>query len=362
MEQDATKDFNKVSNMTARCRVTRTWHADYSASLVVGETYKVSFIAVLRSQTLIMLDKFGDKIFNLSCFDLYENGYLTVPTRDYKYIAPSIRQLIEEVQTEYGIRKIKNNKGTIIPHLKSIEHEYGVIVLFASLAGSRLWGLESEDSDWDVRFIYIHTSMYYKMRETSEEGIVKAYADNVELTGWNLKHFLTQLGNGNPVCHETLSARTLYTNNQPYLVTMKNIAERFFQPLNAYYYYLGLYLVNEKSFEGGGDAPLKNVLFALCAILSCIWVETNKSFAPTDVDALLDGTGVAIRHYNLIKDLVAKKRDGKIENILVNRNLLNFIKSTADYYKSVVGTYMPRGSLEKFSDLHNLFRQIICEK
>jgi len=29
MEQVATKDFNKVSNMTARCRVTRNWHANF---------------------------------------------------------------------------------------------------------------------------------------------------------------------------------------------------------------------------------------------------------------------------------------------------------------------------------------------
>lgn len=361
MEQDATKDFNKVSEMTARCRATRNWFSDYSDTLVVGETYKVTYIAVLRSKTLIMLDNFGDKVFDQSCFDLYEKGYLTDPSRDYKYIAPSIRQLIEEVKTKYGIRKIKNNKGTIIPHLKDIEHEHGVTVLFASLAGSRLWGLESEESDWDVRFIYIHTSMYYKVRETSEENIVKAYADNVELTGWDLKHFMTQLANGNPVCHEILSARTLYTNNQPYLVTMKDLAEHYFQSMNAFHYYLGLYLVNERFFEGG-EAPLKKVLFALCGILSCIWIETNKNFPPTDVDALLDGTGVAIRHYNLIKDLVAKKRDGKIDNILVNRNLLNFIKGMADHYKSVVGTYKPRKSLEEFPDLQDLFQQIIFEK
>lgn len=41
-------------------------------------------------------------------------------------------------------------------HLCEIEEQYHVKILFAVESGSRAWGFASKDSDWDVRFIYIH--------------------------------------------------------------------------------------------------------------------------------------------------------------------------------------------------------------
>ena len=40
--------------------------------------------------------------------------------------------------------------------LEAIEADYGVRVLYACESGSRGWGFASPDSDYDVRFIYVH--------------------------------------------------------------------------------------------------------------------------------------------------------------------------------------------------------------
>ena len=45
--------------------------------------------------------------------------------------------------------------------LKRIEAEYDVRVLYCVESGSRAWGFESTDSDWDVRFIYAHPVSWY---------------------------------------------------------------------------------------------------------------------------------------------------------------------------------------------------------
>ena len=45
--------------------------------------------------------------------------------------------------------------------LAKIEQENDVHVLLAVESGSRSWGFESPDSDWDVRFIYVHHPNWY---------------------------------------------------------------------------------------------------------------------------------------------------------------------------------------------------------
>jgi predicted nucleotidyltransferase len=45
--------------------------------------------------------------------------------------------------------------------LARIESEHQVRVLFACESGSRGWGFASPDSDYDVRFIYVHRPDWY---------------------------------------------------------------------------------------------------------------------------------------------------------------------------------------------------------
>lgn len=40
--------------------------------------------------------------------------------------------------------------------LGDVEARHGVSILFACESGSRGWGFESADSDYDVRFVYWH--------------------------------------------------------------------------------------------------------------------------------------------------------------------------------------------------------------
>ncbi|MBO4368604.1 MAG: nucleotidyltransferase domain-containing protein [Desulfovibrio sp.] len=47
------------------------------------------------------------------------------------------------------------NQG-ILERLASAETENNVRILYAFESGSRAWGYTSQDSDFDVRFIYVH--------------------------------------------------------------------------------------------------------------------------------------------------------------------------------------------------------------
>lgn len=54
-----------------------------------------------------------------------------------------------------------SEKDLIEKELHRIEREYDVKILLAVESGSRAWGFASPDSDFDVRFIYVHKPQWY---------------------------------------------------------------------------------------------------------------------------------------------------------------------------------------------------------
>jgi predicted nucleotidyltransferase len=52
-------------------------------------------------------------------------------------------------------------RAEILHRIRAAEKEHGVKVLLAVESGSRAWGFESPNSDYDVRFIYAHPKDWY---------------------------------------------------------------------------------------------------------------------------------------------------------------------------------------------------------
>ena len=50
---------------------------------------------------------------------------------------------------------------SIRTHLSTIAQQYEVTILYACESGSRAWGFASSNSDYDVRFIYVHKLDWY---------------------------------------------------------------------------------------------------------------------------------------------------------------------------------------------------------
>ena len=69
-------------------------------------------------------------------------------------------------------------KDQIVEHITAISQERDIRILYACESGSRAWGFPSPDSDYDVRFIYVHpkynvviakTSAYVDYNNTGDE-------------------------------------------------------------------------------------------------------------------------------------------------------------------------------------------------
>lgn len=65
----------------------------------------------------------------------------------------------------------------VLDELERIEREHDVVVLYACESGSRAWGFASPDSDYDVRFVYVHQPEWYQRVEEPRDVIERPLSD-----------------------------------------------------------------------------------------------------------------------------------------------------------------------------------------
>ena len=89
------------------------------------------------------------------------------------------------------------DKKNILEKLKQIEKEKKVIVLLAVESGSRAWGIESYDSDYDIRFIFKRKKNEYLSLDKKSD-VIELNFENGDFVGFDVFKFLNLLRNSNP--------------------------------------------------------------------------------------------------------------------------------------------------------------------
>ena len=90
----------------------------------------------------------------------------------------------------------------ILEELQKIEETENVKIMMAVESGSRAWGFESPDSDYDVRFIYIRKPEDYLKLEGIRDVIEWKLDETLDINGWDLKKALQLLYKSNPTIFE----------------------------------------------------------------------------------------------------------------------------------------------------------------
>ena len=179
----------------------------------------------------------------------------------------------------------------VIPaHLRSIEQEYGVKIMLAVEAGSRAWGFESENSDWDVRFIYVHKPEWYFRVDEQRDVIEVIYDDDVDLAGWELRKALGLFKKSNPSLLEWFNSPKVYYKDDDFVKRIREVENDYFNPIKAMYHYNHIYIKHDERYLQEQGYPLKRFLYYLRGILACKWIENNKTLPPVAFKELLDAT------------------------------------------------------------------------
>jgi hypothetical protein len=194
--------------------------------------------------------------------------------------------------------------------LNRIEVEHDVRILYACESGSRGWGFDSTDSDWDVRFIYCHPRDWYLSVEERRDVIELPIGDLLDVNGWDLRKSLRLMKKSNPVLLEWLSSPIVYREDAEAMSAYRAIAMEFYQPAACLHHYLHMAKGNFREYLQGETVWLKKYFYVLRPVLACLWIERKLGVVPMVFDDLAAGVVDDVELRASIARLAELKRSG----------------------------------------------------
>lgn len=172
--------------------------------------------------------------------------------------------------------------------LKEAERTHDVKVLLAVESGSRAWGFASPDSDWDVRFIYVHRPEWYLGIDDKRDVIEEMLPLDIDLAGWELRKALRLFRKSNPPLLEWLRSPLLYLEQFSTAQHLRDLSAAFFSPVSVSYHYLSMGKRNNAHYLLGEEVRLKKYLYVLRPLLACDWIASTGTMAPMEFHHLLE--------------------------------------------------------------------------
>lgn len=128
-------------------------------------------------------------------------------------------------------------KERIIEKLKEIEEKKNVKIIFAADTGSRNFGYAAEDSDYDIRFIYVHKPEKYLSLKKKKETI-EVKEEGMEFIGFDIKKALGFVYKSNIQIWQWLHSANVYVSTET-SEEIKKILPDYFKIKEFLYQYAG---------------------------------------------------------------------------------------------------------------------------
>ena len=176
----------------------------------------------------------------------------------------------------------------IMDCLVQIECRHDVTVLFACESGSRGWGFASPDSDYDVRFLYVHRLPWYLTVLSGRDVIEMPISGALDINGWELRKALGLLRKGNATLMEWLDSPIVYRRDECFMAQMQAVAQICYQPERSFQHYIHMARKNYRDYLQHERVRLKKYLYVLRPVLAALWIERDLGAVPMPFHTLVD--------------------------------------------------------------------------
>jgi predicted nucleotidyltransferase len=180
-------------------------------------------------------------------------------------------------------------KDKIKSKLLELEAEKKIKILFAVESGSRAWGIDSANSDYDVRFVFKRNPEDYLVVNPQGDVITKFFDKDmnsseqkgcfVDIEGFDILKFTRMLSSSNPTVIEWLNSDIVYLGEQN--KAFKNFAKKHFNATTLYFHYKSMCKQNYlKYLKSGDDVSYKKYMYAMRGLLNAKYVAVVNELPP----------------------------------------------------------------------------------
>ena len=251
-------------------------------------------------------------------------------------------------------------KAKILQRLSEIESKYDVKVLLAVESGSRAWGFASKDSDYDVRFVYVHRKEWYLKLIEGRDVIEELDPDGVmDFAGWDLKKALLLMGKGNCGFAEWLNSPTIYRKDEEFFQKMNTLKRDYFRKISAVNHYYHMAMNHDKRYLEKRGCEMKRFMYHLRGLLAAKWAAIHGTYPPVLFEELMEKMVGEENIKNEIGKLVELKRESREHNTtIVNDDLANYANRIASEIESMLGSF-PEDKTQDYKKLDDFFLNIL---
>ena len=251
--------------------------------------------------------------------------------------------------------------AVIVGHLENLMQQHRCRLLFAGESGSRAWGLQSPDSDYDVRCIYAHPSRWYLSIEDLRETIETVFPDDIDISGYELRKALRLFSTCNISINEQIQNPVFYGGDSAFVERLCALIPSYFSKKRALFHYTNIAAQTMPQIQGL-SVGLHRVFYIIRPLLACEWVEKEGSMPPTEFQRLLDADFLPLSLMNEVTEIMQRKAVstmGDRESLQLSKDLLYWLTESLRRHQESV-RLLPAGSAAtSLEPLNELFRASI---
>lgn len=204
-----------------------------------------------------------------------------------------------------------NTEKEIRQQLEDIERSFDVRVLYACESGSRAWGFASKDSDWDVRFVYLHPPDWYLAIDLEhKKDVIEKTVGDLDISGWDLRKALWLFRKSNPPLLEWLHSPIVYIDRLGLATRLRDLIPTYYSPLSCAHHYLHMAEGNFREYLRGEIVRTKKYLYVLRPLLALRWLEIKAELPPVLFETMVEAMLPAGPLKESVQDLIARKKTG----------------------------------------------------
>jgi len=250
-------------------------------------------------------------------------------------------------------------KNRILKELNEIETDYDVKIIYACESGSRAWDFASKDSDYDVRFIYMHSKAWYLTIVDKRDVIEIPFDGVLDINGWDIKKSLKLLKKSNSPLLEWLSSPIKYRNDRSVMDAFVELSTDAFLPESSCHHYLSMAQNIIANMNDGEEVKIKSYMYSLRAILCCKWIIRRMNQPPMKIQELLEEFLPSGELRELVDEFKYVKSRGT-EAAKIKRSLIfeEYLKEQFNFIKPNIPKNPKKILIEKFN---SVFQKVLSE-